>query len=44
MQEELLWCGEACHIPVIWATQVLDTVAHTGLPTRAEITDADGVV
>ena len=40
MQEELLWFGEACHIPVIWATQVLDTVAHTGLPTRAEITDA----
>ena len=40
MQEELLWFGEACHIPVIWATQVLDTVAHTGVPTRAEITDA----
>jgi pyruvate kinase len=40
MQEELLWFGEACHVPVIWATQVLDTVAHTGLPTRAEITDA----
>jgi len=40
MQEELLWFGEACHLPVIWATQVLDTVAHTGLPTRAEITDA----
>jgi pyruvate kinase len=40
MQEELLWFGEACHIPVIWATQVLDTVAHSGLPTRAEITDA----
>jgi len=40
MQEELLWFGEACHMPVIWATQVLDTVAHTGLPTRAEITDA----
>jgi pyruvate kinase len=40
MQEELLWFGEACHVPVIWATQVLDTVAHSGLPTRAEITDA----
>ncbi len=24
MQEELLWFGEACHLPVIWATQVLD--------------------
>jgi len=40
MQEELLWFGEACHLPVIWATQVLDTVAHSGLPTRAEVTDA----
>jgi pyruvate kinase len=24
----------------VWATQVLDTVAHTGVPTRAEVTDA----
>jgi pyruvate kinase len=40
IQEELLWFGEACHLPVIWATEVLDTVAHTGLPTRAEVTDA----
>ena len=40
MQEELLWFGEACHVPVVWATQVLDSVAHSGLPTRAEMTDA----
>ncbi len=40
MQEELLWFGEACHLPVVWATQVLETLAHTGLPTRAEVTDA----
>jgi pyruvate kinase len=40
MQEELLWFGEACHLPVVWATQVLETVTHTGLPTRAEVTDA----
>jgi len=40
MQEELLWFGEACHLPVVWATQVLDTVAQSGLPTRAEVTDA----
>jgi pyruvate kinase len=40
MQEELLWFGEACHLPVVWATQVLDTLAHTGIPTRAEVTDA----
>jgi pyruvate kinase len=40
MQEEILWFGEACHLPVIWATQVLDSVTHTGLATRAEVTDA----
>jgi pyruvate kinase len=40
MQEELLWFGEACHLPVVWATQVLDTLAHSGVPTRAEVTDA----
>ena len=40
MQEEILWFGEACHLPVVWATQVLDSVAHSGVATRAEITDA----
>jgi len=40
MQEELLWFGEACHLPVVWATQVLDSLAHSGVPTRAEVTDA----
>jgi pyruvate kinase len=25
---------------VVWATQVLDTLARTGAPSRAEITDA----
>ena len=39
-REEILWLGEACHLPVIWATEVLDRAAHTGLATRAEITDA----
>jgi pyruvate kinase len=40
VQEEILWACEAAHLPVIWATQVLETLAKTGLPSRAEITDA----
>jgi pyruvate kinase len=40
IQEEILWICEAAHIPVIWATQVLETLAKDGLPSRAEITDA----
>jgi len=40
VQEEILWLCEAAHVPVIWATQVLDTLAKTGRPSRAEITDA----
>lgn len=40
VQKELLWICEAAHIPVIWATQVLETLAKKGIPTRAEISDA----
>lgn len=40
LQEEILWICEAAHVPVIWATQVLDTLARTGRPSRAEVTDA----
>lgn len=40
MQEEILWLCEAAHIPVIWATQVLESLAKNGIPSRAEITDA----
>jgi len=39
-QEEILWICEASHIPVIWATQVLENLTKQGLPSRAEITDA----
>lgn len=40
VQEEILWLCEAAHVPVIWATQVLETLAKEGRPSRAEITDA----
>jgi pyruvate kinase len=40
LQEEILWACEAAHVPVVWATQVLETLAKTGIPSRAEITDA----
>jgi pyruvate kinase len=40
VQEEILWAAEAAHMPVVWATQVLETLAKTGMPSRAEITDA----
>ncbi len=40
VQEEILWICEAAHVPVIWATQVLETLAREGRPSRAEITDA----
>jgi pyruvate kinase len=40
MQEEILWLCEAAHIPVIWATQVLESLVKTGLASRGEMTDA----
>ena len=40
VQEEILWLCEAGHVPVIWATQVLESLAKGGMPSRAEVTDA----
>ena len=40
VQEEILWVCEAAHVPVIWATQVLESLAKKGIPSRSEITDA----
>ena len=40
VQEEILWLCEAAHVPVVWATQVLETLAKTGQPSRAEVSDA----
>jgi pyruvate kinase len=37
---QILALCEAAHVPSIWATQVLESLAKTGAPTRAEITDA----
>jgi pyruvate kinase len=40
IQEEILWLCEAAHVPVIWATHVLDSFVRKGSHSRAEITDA----
>ena len=40
IQEEMLWLCEAAHVPVIWATQMLKTLAKTGNRSWAECTDA----
>ena len=40
VQEEILWICEAAHVPVIWATQVLESLAKSGMASRAEVTDA----
>lgn len=39
-QEEILSLCEAAHVPVIWATQVLENLVKQGRPSRAELTDA----
>ena len=40
IQEEILWVCEAAHVPVVWATQVLEGLVKRGRPSRAEISDA----
>jgi pyruvate kinase len=40
IQEEMLWLCEAAHVPVIWATQVLESIAKKGVRSRPEFTDA----
>jgi len=40
VQEEILWLCEAAHMPAIWATQVLEGLTKSGLPSRADVTDA----
>jgi pyruvate kinase len=40
MQEEILWICEAAAVPSIWATQVLEGLVKSGIPSRGEMTDA----
>ena len=40
IQEEILNLCESAHMPIIYATQVLENMMKTNLPSRAEITDA----
>ena len=40
IQDQIMWICEAAHIPVIWATQVFETMAKKGNATKAEVTDA----
>jgi pyruvate kinase len=40
MQEEILWICEAASVPTIWATQVLEDLVSSGVPSRGEMTDA----
>ncbi|XP_072982807.1 plastidial pyruvate kinase 4, chloroplastic-like [Typha latifolia] len=39
LQEEIITVCAAAHVPVIWATGVLESFVKSGLPSRAEITD-----
>jgi pyruvate kinase len=39
MQEEIMWVCEAAHVPIVWATQVLEGLAKRGQPSRSEISD-----
>jgi pyruvate kinase len=40
IQEEILWLCEAAHVPVIWATGVLNGLIKEGMANRGEMTDA----
>lgn len=40
IQEELFELCEAAHTPVIYATQILESMMKAGIPSRAEVVDA----
>jgi len=39
VQREIMKLCHAAHVPDIWATQVFENLAKTGVPSRAEMTD-----
>ena len=39
IQDEISWLAQSMHMPIIWATHVLDNLVESGLPSRAEISD-----
>ncbi len=39
VQRELLRVCTAAHLPIVWATQVLENLAKKGVPSRSELTD-----
>ena len=39
VQNEIIRICAAAHIPVVWATQVLESMAKKGIPSRSEVTD-----
>lgn len=40
IQEEIIWLCDAAHVPVIWATEVLNQFTKEGIMSRTEMTDA----
>ena len=39
IQEQVLWLCHAAQLPVIWATQVAESIVKHGKPIRGEVTD-----
>lgn len=40
VQQQIMWICEAADVPVVWGTEVLANMIETGIPSRAEVTDA----
>ncbi|MGX7108450.1 pyruvate kinase [Facklamia miroungae] len=40
IQQQIMWIAEAADVPVVWGTEVFDKLIKTGVPSRAEVTDA----